>query len=78
MRLAAVVETSERIGATRSRLQKVEAISGLLKKTEPDEVALVVDYLAGIVPQGRIGVGYAGVLAARGVGAAGETTLSRS
>ncbi|HSI06104.1 MAG TPA: ATP-dependent DNA ligase, partial [Myxococcota bacterium] len=34
-----------------------------------------VDYLAGIVPQGRIGVGYAAVSAAREVGAASESSL---
>ncbi len=76
MKLAAVVETSERVGETRSRLQKVEAISGLLQRTEPDEVGLVVDYLAGIVPQGRIGVGYAAVSAASEVGAASAPSLS--
>ena len=76
MKLVEVVETSERVGATRSRLQKVEAIANLLKRTEPSEVVLVVDYLAGVVPQGRIGVGYAAVSAARDVGAASDPGLS--
>ena len=75
MRLSAVVETSERVGNTRSRLQKVDAIAGLLTQTPSDEVPLVVDYLAGIVPQGRIGVGYAAVSAARDIGAAAEAML---
>jgi DNA ligase-1 len=56
-----VVDTSERIAATRARTAKVALLSELLRALAPDEVALAVAYLSGELPQGRVGLGYAAV-----------------
>jgi DNA ligase-1 len=54
-----VVETSTAVAGTRSRLAKVEALSGLLRRAEdPVEVETVVAFLAGAPRQGRIGAGW--------------------
>jgi DNA ligase-1 len=55
--LADVVETSATVSATRSRLAKVEALSGLLRAAG-DQVRTVVGFLAGTPRQGRIGAGW--------------------
>jgi ATP-dependent DNA ligase I len=57
--LAELVSTSARVGATPSRLAKVREIAGLLGQLSRDEIRIGVSYLAGELPQGRIGVGYA-------------------
>ena len=57
--LAELADTSARVGATSSRLTKVREIAGLLRKLTRDEVMIGVSYLAGELPRGRIGVGYA-------------------
>ncbi|MEM7288691.1 MAG: ATP-dependent DNA ligase, partial [Actinomycetota bacterium] len=56
--LAALVETSAAVGATRSRKEKTAALAELLSATAPDEVALVVALIAGDPRQGRIGIGW--------------------
>jgi DNA ligase-1 len=58
-RLAELVETSRRVGATASRLGKVRELAALLHKLQPDEIGTAVHYLSGELPQGRIGIGYA-------------------
>ncbi|OLF07165.1 ATP-dependent DNA ligase [Actinophytocola xinjiangensis] len=57
MLLCDVVTTSASVAATRSRLAKVEAIAGLLRRAG-DQVGTVVSYLAGAPAQGRIGAGW--------------------
>jgi DNA ligase-1 len=63
--LNAVVETSRVVAATRSRKTKIEALAALLRACEPDEIATVVNLLTGEPRQGRIGVGWATLSAAR-------------
>jgi DNA ligase-1 len=58
MLLNDVVEVSATIRATRSRLAKTASIADLLAAAAPDTVPLVVAYLSGDLPQGKIGVGY--------------------
>lgn len=58
MLLAEVVATSTVVSATRSRRDKVAAISALLGRTPPEEVELVTTYLAGRVRQRRTGLGW--------------------
>ena len=58
MLLSQVVECSVAIGSTRSRLAKIEKLAGLLTETPAQLVGLVVSYLSGELPQGKIGVGY--------------------
>ena len=58
VRLAAVVETSAAVAATRSRTAKVEALAALLRSLARDEVEAAVGFLTGTPRQGRIGVGW--------------------
>ena len=73
--LATLVDASAAVAATRSRKEKTAAIAELLRVTAPDEVALVVSYLAGEPAQGRIGIGWA-TLDAVGDGRAPAATLT--
>lgn len=57
MLLNDVVTTSAAVSATRSRLAKVEALAGLLRRAG-DQVRTVVSFLAGSTTQGRIGAGW--------------------
>lgn len=58
VRLAAVVETSAAVAATRSRTAKVAALTELLRALERHEVEATVGFLTGTPRQGRIGVGW--------------------
>ena len=53
------MEASNAVGATRSRLAKVERIAGVLERLAPDEVAAGVAFLSGELRQRQIGVGWA-------------------
>ena len=55
--LAQLVETSERVGATPARLAKIRELAALLSTLGSDEVRIGVQYLAGELPQGRVGIG---------------------
>ena len=58
--LADVVATSQAVASTRSRLAKTAALAELLTRARDagdGTVRLVAHYLAGVLPQGRIGVG---------------------
>ena len=68
--LAELVSTSSRVSGTSSRLAKVREIARLLAGLPREEIAIAVSYLAGELPQGRVGVGYAALQAA--VAAAGQ------
>ncbi len=59
MKLAELVATSGVVAATRSRNAKLDAIAACLHALAPDERRAGAMYLAGEVPQGRIGVGWA-------------------
>ncbi|MGH8199106.1 MAG: ATP-dependent DNA ligase [Steroidobacteraceae bacterium] len=68
--LAELVSTSARVSGTSSRLAKVREIAGLLARLSHAEIGIGVSYLAGELPQGRIGIGYATLQSA--AAAAGE------
>jgi DNA ligase-1 len=53
-----VVECSTTIRSTSSRLAKIASLSKLLAATPPPQAPIVVAYLSGELPQGKIGVGY--------------------
>ena len=76
MLLAELLAASVRVGATRSRIAKVEALADCLRRLEPSEIALGVAYLSGETPQGRIGVGWAGLKDARSTPAADAAQLT--
>jgi DNA ligase-1 len=61
MLLASVVETSRRVAETSKRLEKIGLLAGLIRDLSPEEIEIVVQFLAGQTRQGRIGIGYASV-----------------
>jgi DNA ligase 1 len=61
MLLASVVETSRRVSETSKRLGKIELLSSLLGRLDPEEVEIVVAFLSGATRPGRIGIGWAGL-----------------
>ena len=71
-----IVDTWQRVGATRSRLAKVREIAGCLRVLNAVEIETAVLYLSGETPQGKIGVGYALLKDASSGGAAKEPGLS--
>jgi DNA ligase 1 len=64
VRLRDLVDTSAAVAGTRSRLEKIDRLASLLRQLGPDEVRPAVSYLAGLVPQGKLGVGWAGLSSA--------------
>ena len=74
--LAAIVDTSRRVGATAARLAKVRELATCVRGLAPDEIEIGVQYLAGETRQGRFGIGYAALASASGGAAASEPTLT--
>ncbi len=66
MLLHDLVQTSRRVAETSGRLAKIELLAGLLARTAPDEIETAIAFFSGGPPQGRLGVGYATLQAARG------------
>ncbi|HEY2195757.1 MAG TPA: ATP-dependent DNA ligase [Actinomycetospora sp.] len=58
MLLAAVVDASSQVAATRSRKAKTAALAAVLAAAGPDEVRPVTAWLAGDMLQGRTGIGW--------------------
>ncbi|MER6478583.1 DNA ligase-1 [Streptomyces filamentosus] len=58
MRLADIARASLDIGAASARTEKIALLAGLLRATEPADAPVVISYLAGRLPQRRIGVGW--------------------
>ncbi len=75
MRLHDLVLTSRRVAGTSGRLAKIELLSGLLKRAAPEEIETAIAFLSGSPRQGRIGVGYATLQAARPEQAAAAPSL---
>ena len=63
MLLAALAEASVDVAALSGRLAKIERLVACLRAASPDEAALAVSYLAGELPQGSIGIGWAALRA---------------
>jgi DNA ligase 1 len=76
MQLHDVVETSRRVGATAARGVKIELLAGLLRRCPPASVEAAVGVLAGVPRQGKIGIGYASLRAARATPPAAAPTLT--
>jgi len=76
MQLSELARVSNLVAATRSRLEKRSLLSRCLRQAAPAEVALVVDYLTGRLPQGRIGLGPAILRWLASAEAASTPTLS--
>ncbi len=70
-----LVRTSQRIAETSGRLAKIELVAALLKRAGPDEIEIAIAFLSGSPRQGRIGIGYAALQAAKPEHAAGAPAL---
>jgi DNA ligase-1 len=66
MLLADIVETTEAVAATSSRLAKVGALADLLARLEPADIHPVIGFLTASPRQGRLGVGWRTLRAAHG------------
>ena len=65
MKLHELVTTSRQVAATGGRRAKIDLLAALLKRTAADEIETAIAALSGSLRQGRIGVGYAALRAAR-------------
>ncbi|MBT2476470.1 ATP-dependent DNA ligase, partial [Microbacterium sp. ISL-103] len=61
MMLTELVSTADTVTATSSRLAKIDALSLLLARADPDEIPVVIGILLAAPRQGRLGVGWRGV-----------------
>ena len=76
MTLADLVSTSLLIAATSSRGKKIELLADLLRRLAPNEVAIAIGFLTGWPRQGKLGIGWATLDAARAPDAATEPSLT--
>ena len=60
-----LIQTSRRVAATRGRLAKIALVADLLKRAAPDEIEIAVAFVSGVLRQGRVGIGYATLQAAK-------------
>ena len=58
MLLARLARVSLEVAATSARSRKTALLAELFRDTEPDDVPVVIPYLAGRLPQGRLGIGW--------------------
>jgi DNA ligase 1 len=77
MRLSDLVQASTRLAAERGRNAKVAIVAALLARLDPSELRIGTAYIAGEIPQGRIGVGW-GMVRELGELAHGEAAESPS
>lgn len=68
--LAEAVRTSARVAATPNRLGKIAALAECLRRVAPAEIEIALAYLSGETRQGKLGLGHASLMAAKGAGAA--------
>ncbi|MFH9425110.1 ATP-dependent DNA ligase [Streptomyces sp. NPDC017529] len=58
MLLARLARVSGEVAATSARSQKIKLLAELFRQAGPDDAPIAIAYLAGRLPQGRIGVGW--------------------
>jgi DNA ligase-1 len=58
MLLVRLADVSREVAATSARSRKIAALAELFAGAQPEDVPLVISYLAGQLPQGRIGIGW--------------------
>ncbi|MFD4572535.1 ATP-dependent DNA ligase [Streptomyces sp. NPDC058417] len=58
MLLTRLADVSREVAATSARSRKIELLAELFRDADADDVPIVIPYLAGRLPQGRIGVGW--------------------
>ncbi|MHB9863307.1 ATP-dependent DNA ligase [Streptomyces sp. YIM S03343] len=74
MLLARLARVSQEVAATSARSRKTALLAELFRDAEPDDVPIVIPYLAGRLPQGRLGIGWK--VLARRVAPAADATLT--
>src|SRR5688500_15172658 len=78
MKLNELVSVSSEVAAASGRLDKIARLAGLLTRLAADEIPIAVGFLIGWPRQGKIGVGWAAVSAAREHPAAPAPSLELS
>ncbi|WP_055491329.1 ATP-dependent DNA ligase [Streptomyces sp. TP-A0356] len=58
MLLSRLAQVSQEVAATSARSRKIALLGGLFRDAEADDVPIVIPYLAGRLPQGRLGIGW--------------------
>ncbi|MFI1800203.1 ATP-dependent DNA ligase [Streptomyces sp. NPDC020379] len=58
MLLAEIARVSAAVAATSSRSEKTGLLAGLFRTAGPEEAPVALTYLAGRLPQGRVGIGW--------------------
>ncbi|MFV0137370.1 ATP-dependent DNA ligase [Streptomyces sp. HMX87] len=74
MLLARLAQVSREVAAASARSRKTALLAQLFREAEAEDVPIVIPYLAGRLPQGRIGIGWK--VLSRPVAPAGEPTLT--
>lgn len=74
MLLARLARVSQEVAATSARSGKTALLAELFRDAEPDDVPVAIPYLAGRLPQGRLGIGWK--VLARPVAPASGATLT--
>ncbi|MGQ0650585.1 MAG: ATP-dependent DNA ligase [Gemmatimonadaceae bacterium] len=78
MKLHELVLTSAAVGAISGRLEKISLLAGLLERLTPAEIPIAIGFLTGWPRQGKIGIGWATLAAARPSESAPTPTLELS
>ncbi len=65
MKLEELVRVSASVAATAGRLEKISQLAALLSRASSDEIPIAIGFLTGWPRQGKLGVGWATVAAAR-------------
>ncbi len=76
MNLSDIVNTSTVVASTSSRGKKVELLADVLRRLASNEIAIAIGFLTGWPRQGKLGIGWATLDAARPPNAAEEATLT--
>jgi DNA ligase 1 len=74
--LSDIVNTSTVVASTSSRGKKVELLADVLRRLAPNEVPIAIGFLTGWPRQGKLGIGWATLDAARPPNAAEAATLT--
>ncbi|MFD2689998.1 ATP-dependent DNA ligase [Streptomyces phyllanthi] len=74
MLFARLARVSQEVAATSARSRKTALLAELFRDAEADDVPIVIPYLAGRLPQGRLGIGWK--LLSRPVAPATDPTLT--
>ncbi|MFD7685186.1 ATP-dependent DNA ligase [Streptomyces sp. NPDC059781] len=74
MLLSRLARVSQEVAAASARSRKIALLAELFREAEADDVPVVIPYLAGRLPQGRIGVGWK--VLSRPVAPAAEPSLT--